>query len=250
MPVMMNNSFEATSHKRMLLDDLADVRPLDKLQRLGADVWLVLGGSQQSLPLVHAIAERQDVLSPFGALEGLDPKAALDLARERRQFPVQGRRTLGAFISRPRREDLYVLQRRKQCGHELLAAQLDPAPLCVGDDDHRAMLLRDAQRLGRNVGYLCKLLPLPGGDLRAIVEAQALALHPCRRKNRVIPIEDQHGLLRRESSLLSCLSSGSGISCRCGIRLLLRAAAAGPHLASTYGGEARRHLSCSTLRSR
>mmetsp|Transcript_60169 Transcript_60169/g.162191 ORF Transcript_60169/g.162191 Transcript_60169/m.162191 type:complete len:349 (+) Transcript_60169:70-1116(+) len=192
--VVVEDLLEAAGHQGVLLADLADVGPLHELQRLRPAVWQRLRGAQQRLPLVEAVAQRQNVPRPAAALLPVD---AHYLRLEGAQLPLQRRRHLGGLVRCPRRQELDVLQDGQQRRQELRAAELDPATLRICNQHHLAVLLRGGERLGGRPRDLRELLPLRRREAGAAVQPQALPLHPRGRQHGVVPVEDEDGVLGR-----------------------------------------------------
>mmetsp|Transcript_93446 Transcript_93446/g.285961 ORF Transcript_93446/g.285961 Transcript_93446/m.285961 type:complete len:253 (+) Transcript_93446:331-1089(+) len=196
--VVVEDLVEASHDQVMLFDDLRHVRALLELERLSAAIWERRGGAQQCLALVDAVAEREDVLALARILQGLEATSPFDLDLERSHLPIEGHRAARALVRGAGGHDLHVLDHREDHGDELPAAQLDPAALGIGQQDHGAMPLGQGQSLHGDVADLCQPLALPGADRGPVVQAQALPLQPGRREHGVIPIEDKERLILGE----------------------------------------------------
>mmetsp|Transcript_155899 Transcript_155899/g.499824 ORF Transcript_155899/g.499824 Transcript_155899/m.499824 type:complete len:335 (+) Transcript_155899:178-1182(+) len=199
--IVLPHGLETALHQVMLLDDLADVRTLAELQRLRPRVWHFGRCAQQSLALVRAVAEGEDVLDLRGVVQ-IRPVEPIQLGLKRADLPVQRQWRRGTLVGRASRDHPDRLQERCEHRHELPAAQFDPAPLGVGDQDDRAVLLREPQGLDRTGRRLAQKLHLPGPDRRAVVQAQVLGVDPARRQDGVVVVEDEQGLLLRKTHLL------------------------------------------------
>mmetsp|Transcript_83155 Transcript_83155/g.258162 ORF Transcript_83155/g.258162 Transcript_83155/m.258162 type:complete len:303 (+) Transcript_83155:79-987(+) len=195
--VVVHDAPEASCQKHVLLVQLLHPGPLHKLQRLRAAVRQVRRGVDEGLALVRAVAHGHDVLPPVAVVfRQVDPR---DLALEGPELPLKGGVDRRRLVLGAGREQLDVLQQGAERRHELLAAQLDPAPLGVGHQDQRAQPLGEAQRLGREPRELPELRLLRLRELGLPVQAQALVLDPGRREDRVVPVEDQDRLLHGEA---------------------------------------------------
>mmetsp|Transcript_64491 Transcript_64491/g.185414 ORF Transcript_64491/g.185414 Transcript_64491/m.185414 type:complete len:206 (+) Transcript_64491:109-726(+) len=192
---MVKKCVKATRDQRMLLDDLADVRALGKLQRLGPAIWQRVGGPEQGLALVRTVAQREDVLHLRGVKQ---PRAAVhpgDLGAESVHLPIQRRGRPRALVGGPGRDQPHVLQERGDGRQKLPAAQLDPTSLGIGDQYDGPMQLGKTQGLSHDGCQLSQMLALRCIDDSAIIQAQSLALHPSAGENGVIPVEDEQRLL-------------------------------------------------------
>mmetsp|Transcript_76853 Transcript_76853/g.248950 ORF Transcript_76853/g.248950 Transcript_76853/m.248950 type:complete len:228 (+) Transcript_76853:178-861(+) len=196
--IVLPHGLETALHQVMLLDDLADVRTLAELQRLRPRVWHFGRCAQQSLALVRAVAEGEDVLDLRGVVQ-IRPVEPIQLGLKRADLPVQRQWRRGTLVGRASRDHPDRLQERCEHRHELPAAQFDPAPLGVGDEYDRPMLLRQAQCLSYEGRQFSQTFPLLCVDNRALIQAQALALNPARGQNGVVPVEDEQSFLFRET---------------------------------------------------
>mmetsp|Transcript_25070 Transcript_25070/g.71395 ORF Transcript_25070/g.71395 Transcript_25070/m.71395 type:complete len:209 (+) Transcript_25070:39-665(+) len=147
-PLVAQDRVEATRDQLVLLDDLANVGALDELQRLRVAIRQRLGRLHQGLALVRAVPEGENVLGLGGVVQGREPIEAFDLDLKGTHFPIQRRRRARALVGRPRRNHPDVLKHWVESWQKLLATQLYPAPLGVGDHHDSPMLLGQSQRLG------------------------------------------------------------------------------------------------------
>mmetsp|Transcript_48767 Transcript_48767/g.127241 ORF Transcript_48767/g.127241 Transcript_48767/m.127241 type:complete len:209 (+) Transcript_48767:136-762(+) len=196
---MVKKCVKATRDQRMLLDDLADVRALAKLERLGQAIWELRRGPQQGLALVRAVAKREDVLAPRGVEQLVVAVVPGEFGLEGTHLPVQRRGRPRALVGGPGRDQPHVLQERGDGRQKLPAAQLDPTSLGIGDQYDGPMQLGKTQCLSHDGCQLSQTLALRCIDDSAIIQAQSLALHPGAGENGVVPVEDEQSFLFRET---------------------------------------------------
>mmetsp|Transcript_38419 Transcript_38419/g.97481 ORF Transcript_38419/g.97481 Transcript_38419/m.97481 type:complete len:209 (+) Transcript_38419:50-676(+) len=147
-PLVAQDRVEASRNQLVLLDDLANVGALDELQRLRVAIRQRLGRAHQGLALVRAVPERENVLGLGGVVQGLEPIEAFDLDLKGTHFPIQRRRRARALVGRSGRNHPDVLKHWVESWQKLLATQLYPAPLGVGDHHDSPMFFGQSQRLG------------------------------------------------------------------------------------------------------